>query len=87
MFVVILVHNTILNLVMYGADGLVIFWEKSLQPITITVHILTALFIAGIYALSIKCRLEYPNHQWHVSEKTWSFCSLFLLLTIVFILF
>lgn len=86
-FCVVFIHNTLLDLFTKGGVGWIFYWEKSLEAATILTHLLIAALVAIIFAISMKCRQDYPQNISHIRDKVWALCSVFLLLTIYFTIF
>lgn len=86
-FVVIFAHNTLLDLFLVNGQGEPIFlWEKNLTWTVVLTHLFIASLVTIIYALSMKSRYRVSPYSLRVSDRVWGMCSLFLFLTIIFVL-
>jgi len=87
LFITLFVHISLLDLFFVTYNGPVFLWDKNSEMLTILTHFTIALCSVLFYLLISKLRGQYQAGQFKIGEKIWIMCSLFLVLSIGFIVF
>lgn len=87
LFVIVLIHNTILDFFYVTHKGPVFLWEKSSEFSTISVHILIATLVTVVFLIANKIHQEYISGTFEIREKLLVASSVVLVVCISFLLF
>lgn len=87
LFLALWAHVSLLNLFFVSYSGPVFLWQENSEPLTIQVHFLIALLTTIFYLLVTKIRQANAIKETKITDKIWLACSLFLVLSIGFVLF
>lgn len=82
MFFVLWLHVSLLNLFFVNYSGPVFLWQENSELLTIQVHFFIALLTTIFYLTVTKIRQLKGEKKLAVTDKTWLFCSLVLMLSI-----
>lgn len=85
-FLVIFVHNTVLDLFFVSYNGPVFLWQENLHWLTIVVHLAIAATIAFAYHFLVTLRKDYQYGKFVLSERVLIGCSFCVLLSIGFLI-
>lgn len=86
LFIVLLVHVTLLDFFFVTHQGPVFLFDKNSELKTIVTHLLIVLASVGFYVLLTKYREHYRKTTFRVSEITWVIWSVILIFSIGFVL-
>lgn len=86
LFIVLLVHVSLLDLFFVTHSGPVFLLDKNSELKTILTHLLIAILSVGFYVLLTKYRAHVQEVSFRVSDITWVVWSVILILLIGFIL-
>ncbi len=86
LFVIVLLHNSLLDLFFVNHTGLVFLWHENGQLNTVLTHLLTASLVVMFFLLIEKLSNSYKTKAFKISERIWAGCSIILITLIGFLL-
>lgn len=86
LLLIIWLHITFLDLFVITGSGAKLLWHDNLQIKTILTHVTIALTSFSFYLLVHKLRRQYHSKRFIVGDNIWLLCSVFLAISIGFML-
>jgi len=86
LFIVILLHISVLDLFFVTHNRVVFLWEENSQLLTITTHLAIAIMVTLFYLAISTFRVKYQQRGTKVGERMWWISSLFMLVIIVILI-
>jgi hypothetical protein len=86
LFIVILVHVSLLDLFFVTFNGIVFLWEENSRFLTIATHLSIAVTVTLLYQVISTLRVKYQQGMLQMGEKMWWLSSLLMLTIIVIVL-
>jgi hypothetical protein len=86
LFIVILVHISVLDLFFVTYSGVVFLWEENSRLLTIVTHLSITLMVTLLYLVIPIFRIKYQQGMSKNGEKVWWLSSLLMLVIIAIVL-
>ncbi len=86
LLLIIWLHITFLDLFVVTSKGGLFLWQDNLQVKAILTHAAIALTSFAFYLLVSKLRQQYRSQRFAVGDKVWLLCSIFLVISIGFLI-